>query len=109
MDRLYPGAQACPRIFLAVPHLTAAAASSPKSRTLLVTHAQLCAGQQGADTLTDSVHPDILCRGGDKELSGKPDLTGPNSAQSAEMEMLTAFLVDVRPRPQGATVVTSLG
>lgn len=49
-------------------------------------------GQKSADTLTDSMCPDILYRGGDKELSQKLDFLGPNLIHSVEMEMLTIFL-----------------
>ena len=49
-------------------------------------------GQKDADTLTDSVCPDILGQEGDKELSQRPDFIGPILIHSAEMEMLTASL-----------------
>lgn len=49
-------------------------------------------GQKSADTLTDSMCLDILCRGGEKELSQKLDFLGPNLIHSVKMEMLTIFL-----------------
>lgn len=52
-----------------------------------------CVPGQESTELADSVWPDILCWGGDKELSQKLDFIGQNLIHSAEMEMLTAFLI----------------